>query len=173
MLFWRVLGQAWHVQLTGGVEEPLYLPAKGRTPARILYTRDYFRSALHEIAHWCIAGARRRRERDYGYWYAPDGRDAAQQRRFLAVEEKPQALELLFCAACGHDFLVSLDNLDGQGAETRTFEEAVLNQAQTWLDQRCLPARARVWIEALSHAYDRPFPDPDLVVRVFRRLADC
>lgn len=170
-LFRNVLGGDWQTRLEGGAEEPLYLPAMGEDPARILYTRDYFRSALHEIAHWCIAGERRRRERDYGYWYAPDGRDRDQQRRFLRVEEKSQALELLFCAACGHEFLVSLDNLDGQGSDTATFEETVIARARKWLDGERMPSRAHIWVRALTRHYGRAVPDLDTVTAVFRRLS--
>ena len=47
--------------------------------------------------HWCLAGTRRRQRVDYGYWYAPEGRDEAQQAAFFAVEAAPQALESLFC----------------------------------------------------------------------------
>ena len=36
---------------------------------------------------------------DYGYWYAPDGRNAEQQSAFYSVEVKPQAIEALFCEA--------------------------------------------------------------------------
>ena len=101
-LFRDTFFERHHTVLEGGFEEPVYLagtPVAGE-PARIRYTRDYFRSALHEVAHWCVAGPRRRRLDDYGYWYAPDGRDAAAQAEFLRVEVRPQALEALFCAAC-------------------------------------------------------------------------
>ena len=77
--------------------------------------------ALHEVAHWCVAGPRRRCLDDYGYWYAPDGRDAAAQAEFLRVEVRPQALEALFCAACNHPFRVSLDNLDGDPGDEARF----------------------------------------------------
>ena len=56
------------------------------TPQRTL-------SALHEVAHWCIASAGRRRCRDYGYWYIPPPRDATAQTEFFAVEARVQALE--------------------------------------------------------------------------------
>src|SRR5699024_8041815 len=76
--------------LVGGASEPLYTPWSGKEPAKVYYTRDYFRSALHEIAHWCIAGAQRRQQTDFGYWYAPEGRDAKQQANFEQVEVNPQ-----------------------------------------------------------------------------------
>ena len=73
-LFRATFFHSYATVLEGGADEPVYRPGN---PHRICYTRDYFRSALHEIAHWCVAGPRRRRLDDYGYWYAPDGRDAA------------------------------------------------------------------------------------------------
>src|SRR3546814_12851389 len=69
------------------------------------------RRASDLVAHWCLAGAARRRQDDYGYWYAADGRDLEQQHLFEQVEVKPQALELLFSDVCGLNFCVSVDNL--------------------------------------------------------------
>ena len=117
--------------LEGGFEEPVYLAGTSVAgePARIRYTRDYFRSALHEVAHWCVAGPRRRRLDDYGYWYAPDGRDAAAQAEFLRVEVRPQALEALFCAACNHPFRVSLDTWTA----TRATKPASPPTSRPWL----------------------------------------
>ncbi|MGP4847550.1 elongation factor P hydroxylase, partial [Marinobacter sp. 1Y8] len=81
--------------------EPEYFPAKNNEPARIEFAHGFFASALHEISHWCVAGDARRQLSDFGYWYAPDGRSAAQQQAFERVEIKPQALECLFTLACG------------------------------------------------------------------------
>lgn len=146
-----------HTLLVGGAEEPLYLPAQDKQPARIIYTRDYFRSALHEIAHWCVAGPGRRQLPDFGYWYAADGRDARQQAEFQQVEIRPQALELLFCAAAGHPFRVSLDNLHGEAGESTGFEQAVLDRAR-WLVQIGVTGRAGRWCQVLSNYYrDEPF----------------
>lgn len=142
----------WRTELVGGAEEPRYQPG-GPEPARLHYTRDYFRSALHETAHWCIAGERRRRLPDFGYWYQPDGRDAAAQRAFLQAEEAPQALEWLFCAACGHSFCLSLDNLSGESLDSADFERAVRRRARRWLEQGGLPPRAALWVEALGERY--------------------
>ncbi|KAF0807504.1 hypothetical protein A167_02931 [Alcanivorax sp. S71-1-4] len=148
-LFAQVFLAAYDTRLEGGAAEPVYLPG---APHRILYTRDYFRSALHEVAHWCVAGAERRHREDYGYWYAPDGRDAAQQASFLHVEVAPQALELLFCAACGHDFRVSLDNLNGDAGEAGPFSRAVHREALARLAQMGDQRWAR-WLRALSAHY--------------------
>ncbi|MZR61519.1 elongation factor P hydroxylase [Alcanivorax sp. DP30] len=137
--------------LEGGAAEPVYLPGN---PHRICYTRDYFRSALHEIAHWCVAGAERRLLEDYGYWYAPDGRNAEQQAEFASVEVLPQAYEALFCAACGHDFRVSLDNLNGDGGDEQSFALMVRRRAGALLERQ-LPERVQRWCEALAGFYQR------------------
>ena len=137
--------------LQGGAEEPVYLPAQPGCPARIVYTRDYFRSALHEIAHWCVAGPARRQLPDFGYWYAADGRNTEQQMAFQQVEIRPQALELLFCAAAGHPFRVSLDNLNGEGGDPALFEEAVLTLARRLATAP--PLRAGRWCQQLAQYY--------------------
>lgn len=152
-LFARLFSERWETRLEGGAEEPFYVPSRHGCPATIRYTRDYFRSALHEVAHWCIAGARRRALPDFGYWYQPDGRDGDTQAAFQRVEEKPQALELIFCAACGHPFSVSLDNLSGESTPAAPFENAVWTRAAAWLGQGSLPERAAVWAEALRDHY--------------------
>jgi len=101
----------YHTRLVGGYDEPFYLAFRGDAPAEIRFTRDYERSALHELAHWCVAGQARRMQDDYGYWYAPDGRTNAQQALFFQVEIEPQAIEKHFCAALEIPFDVSIDNL--------------------------------------------------------------
>lgn len=98
-------------RLSGGHADPFYRAPQGTEPAEVQYTLDYERSALHELGHWCIAGAARRKLDDYGYWYEPDGRTDEQQRRFYEVEIRPQAIEKHFCTALGIHFEVSADNL--------------------------------------------------------------
>lgn len=148
-LFSATFSADYRTVLAGGAEEPLYLPGD---PAQIRYTRDYFRSALHEVAHWCVAGPARRGQQDYGYWYRPDGRNTAQQAEFERVERRPQALELLFCAACEHRFSVSLDNLDGAGGAGSRFADAVRDEALMLLE-RGPGGRAGRWIDALAGYY--------------------
>lgn len=156
----------FNTQLQGGYAEPLYQPALDcDTPACIAYSRDYFASALHEVAHWCIAGAQRRLLVDYGYWYAPDGRDSDQQRAFQVVEIKPQALEWIFAKACGYGFKISLDNLNsdsGEVAETRTFQQRVLTQVMHWQVQG-LNSRPRRFFEGLNDEFGRATPLRSLV----------
>jgi elongation factor P hydroxylase len=146
--------------LRGGADEPEYLPGLDGAPAQILFRADYAASALHEVAHWCIAGRRRRQLRDYGYWYQPDGRDAQQQARFMVVEARPQALECLFSAACGLPFLPSLDNLDAPPSadENRAFA-SLIDAACLRYRQRGLPPRAarfRRALERMTFAVDAP-----------------
>ncbi|MEN8207379.1 MAG: elongation factor P hydroxylase [Pseudomonadota bacterium] len=98
-------------RLIGGFSEPYYKAAENGSLAQVQFTRDYERSALHELAHWCIAGKRRRLINDYDYWYVPDGRSDEQQQLFFEVEVRPQAVEKYFCAALALPFEVSVDNL--------------------------------------------------------------
>ena len=150
-LFRATFFPSYATVLEGGGDEPLYRPGN---PHRICYTRDYFRSALHEIAHWCVAGPARRQQEDYGYWYAPDGRNAEQQAEFTRVEVLPQAYEALFCAACGHPFRVSLDNLDGEAGDERDFAMKVHDKALSLLDNG-LSERPRHWCQTLADFYGR------------------
>ena len=50
------LGRRHRTRLLGGAPEPLFEPARAGGDAVIHYTRDYATSALHELAHWCLAG---------------------------------------------------------------------------------------------------------------------
>ena len=146
--------------LVGGGDEPVYLPGttdregggSGAKPHRIVYRADYFASALHEVAHWCLAGRERRQLEDYGYWYAPDGRTPQQQADFEAVEARPQALESLFAESCGTPFHLSADNLDGDPKPSASFARAV-EAARGHLLAGGLPRRARVFREALECHY--------------------
>lgn len=143
-------------RLLGGADEPLYQPALVEGECHALYYRqDYFASALHEASHWCIAGAQRRQQLDFGYWYAPEGRCAKQQLAFEAVERKPQALEWYFSKACDYRFEVSADNLELANAgvhDATAFQHAVLEQALAWR-KAGLPARAAVFYRALCSEF--------------------
>ena len=68
--------------LEGGYNEPFYKPPGDGQTIRIQFTRDYIRSAMHELAHWCIAGKKRRMQDDFGYWYAPTDERRISRRRF-------------------------------------------------------------------------------------------
>jgi hypothetical protein len=145
-----------NTRLCGGADEPLYQPAVKSAACHVLYYRgDFFASALHEVAHWCIAGAQRRQQLDFGYWYNPEGRSADQQRVFEAVECKPQALEWFFSRACAYRFQVSADNPDLASLgmlNSAAFQRVVLEQALAW-QKAGLPARAGVFFAALCREF--------------------
>lgn len=148
-IFDGLFAERLNTVLRGGAEEPLYRPGE---PNLILYREDYFASALHEVAHWCVAGPERRRLPDFGYWYEPDGRTAAQQALFERVEVKPQALEWVFADACGWGFVLSADNVDGGCGPSDGFAEAVAAEKARLLAEG-LPARAGRFCEALKEAF--------------------
>ena len=140
-----------------GDDEPLYLPAdEHRAQHTIIFAHGYFASALHECAHWLIAGEARRQLIDFGYWYEPDGRTAEQQAVFQRVEVKPQALEWILSKATGHPFRVSIDNLNGEEADTEAFKLAVFEQVKTFCENG-LPKRASIFRNALCQFYGTPF----------------
>ena len=141
--------EADNTLLVGGYEEPFYRAPQGVTPARICYRQDYASSALHEVAHWCIAGPARRLIDDYGYWYEPDGRNAEQQQEFEQVEVKPQALEWIFSKTVGITFRVSADNLSSSCTPGTAFPEQVFDQVQAYLADG-LTSRAEAFVNALS-----------------------
>ena len=168
--------ERWNTRLLGGADEPVYRPALTTGACHTLrYRQDFFASALHEVAHWCIAGVQRRRQCDFGYWYAPDGRSAEQQGAFETVEYRPQALEWFFSRACGYRFRVSVDNLsldnrtvddrrmDSQGMDrpaepTPTdFQRRVLEQALHW-QHRSLPHRAALFYAHLCREFGTAVP---------------
>lgn len=139
-------GRAFDVRLIGGAAEPLYLPARDGRPAEIHFTRDYAQSALHELAHWCIAGAQRRALTDYGYWYQPPPRKPMDQARFFAAEVRTQGLEYLLAGVAGVRFHVSVDD---PGRELGGFLECVQAAAADWLG-RGFTARTAAVFAALD-----------------------
>jgi len=155
-VFARCFSERENTSLVGGFDEPLYEPASGEGQMHCLrYREDFFASALHEVAHWCIAGPERRLLTDFGYWYAPDGRSESQQRAFENVEYKPQALEWYFSKACQCRFRLSSDNLDGAGGAipaNDSFKQRVVDQAVQWRREG-LPARGELFFLALCEEY--------------------
>ncbi|WKE64169.1 elongation factor P hydroxylase [Gallaecimonas kandeliae] len=145
-----------NTELVRGDDEPIYLPADGEHPHhRVVFAHGYYASALHEIAHWCLAGDQRRELVDYGYWYCPDGRDNAQQKAFEEVEVKPQAIEWGLCAAAGFRFNVSTDNLNGSAEPDRQgFQQKVHAQVLAYLEHG-FPPRAARFMEVLAEFYGR------------------
>lgn len=148
----------YKVVLIGDANEPLYIPAQTQNSVnRIHYRNDYFSSALHEVAHWCIAGKQRRQKTDYGYWYSPDGRNAEQQQAFEMVETKPQALEYAFSIACGIEFRVSIDNLEALEnlEQQKRFALEVEKQLNDYIDKG-FPPRAHTFLSKLHEFYSTP-----------------
>lgn len=138
-----VLGKL-DTQISGGYPEPFYRAATKGKPAEIQFTYDYVRSALHELAHWCVAGNKRRQQDDYGYWYEADGRSNEQQQLFFQVEVVPQAIEKHFCEAAGISFDISSDNLNTKGLDgIPTFRTAVDAKYQQFAEAG-LPGQAAV-----------------------------
>jgi elongation factor P hydroxylase len=162
LVFARCFAERDNTALAGGYDEPLYKPASKAEQSHCLgYREDFFASALHEVAHWCIAGSNRRLQTDFGYWYTPDGRTEAQQKAFERVEYKPQALEWFFSVACGYPFQVSADNLHGVSDNRdagKAFKLKVIQQANKWRRQG-LPADAAIFFRALNQEFDT---SPDL-----------
>lgn len=154
-LFNQCFSDSYNTRLIKGGEEPEYIPADNQVSYhRIILTRDYVASALHEVAHWCVAGEARRLQQDYGYWYAADGRSEQEQAEFEKVEVKPQALEWLFSIACGMPFRVSADNLNAKLGASEPFELAIVNQARDYC-LRGVNERAEQFIQALFQFYNK------------------
>lgn len=150
--------EKYNIRLIKGLDEPLYLPQDENRPHNELYfANGFFASALHESAHWLIAGLERRKLVDFGYWYAPDGRSAEEQELFQSVEVKPQAMEWILSNAAGFRFRVSIDNLNGSESNTNDFKKTVYQQVKTYCEQG-LSARAETLRHALCRFYGTPLP---------------
>lgn len=167
-VFDRCFAGDFNTRLRGGAAEPIYRPAGDGCAFHLVeFTRDYPASALHEAAHWCLAGPARRELADYGYWYAPDGRSEEQQRLFEQVEVKPQALEWIFARACGLGFRVSADNLASGLGASESFKRAVWQQVRRYCREGLNPRAAR-----LAHALEREFGRPPALREPHYRLAE-
>lgn len=129
--------------------EPQYIASVGHNvPSEILFANGFVGSALHEVAHWCIAGKARRLLDDYGYWYKPDGRNEKEQEEFFEVEAKPQALEWIFSLAIQRLFFVSCDNLKGELGDLDKMRRKVADAAKKYLTAG-LPIRAQFFLDDL------------------------
>ena len=157
-LFDRVFFSKFNTRLLYGFEEPIYLPAdKNCSYNRICSSYDYPASALHEVAHWCIAGSARRKLVDYGYWYEPDGRTPEQQSRFEEAEVKPQALEWIFAVAADLPFRVSADNIGADIGASDAFKNAIADQAKRYCIDG-LSQRSAFFVKALAGRFDVQSP---------------
>ncbi len=156
-IFNNCFSEAYSTRLVKGDDEPIYLPRNEERPYHAIYfANGFFSSALHECAHWLIAGDARRQLEDFGYWYVPDGRSSDEQNRFLQVEVKPQAIEWILSMAAGFPFRISVDNLNGDAPiETTSFKEAVYEQVLEYCTQG-LSKRAECLYNALCEFYGNP-----------------
>ena len=151
-IFNQLFERSENTLLRMGADEPFYRAAKEGENAIIFAREDYFSSALHEIAHWTIAGKERRNMDDFGYWYEPEGRSEQQQQKFEQLEIKPQAVEWLFSLACNHPFHFSADNLSQAIDASESFKHAVRAQAIDYLTAS-LPKRAQLFFEQLKRHF--------------------
>lgn len=152
-LFNRLFLHTLNTELVAGDGEPIYLPANAAYPHnRIVFAHGFFASALHEIAHWCVAGQERRRLEDFGYWYKPDGRSVLEQREFERVEQRPQAYEWILSASAGKRFHFSADNLNSGVGPSHAFKQAVAATARQTLKQG-MNDRLSALSEALREHY--------------------
>ena len=157
-LFEQTFFNQYQTRLVKGQAEPIYLPAtQNCNYHQVVFAHGYYSSALHEIAHWCLAGQARRLLEDYGYWYLPDGRDHQQQKQFEQVEIKPQAIEWAFCVAANKSFNVPADNLNGCEPDISKFRLSVYQQVNIYL-QKGFPERAQKFIEVLANYYQVSIP---------------
>ncbi|WP_261817461.1 elongation factor P hydroxylase [Vibrio gallicus] len=149
--------ELYQTRLVSGDDEPIYLPADQTYAChRIIFAHGYYASALHEIAHWCVAGPKRRELEDFGYWYEPDGRDQQTQSEFERVEIRPQAYEWILARSAGFRFQVSCDNLNGDFEPDRVTFTAKVRQEVIKILQSGLPKRVQMLSNALRHFYDVP-----------------
>ncbi len=140
-------------ELVRGDDEPIYLPKDNEHALnRIIFAHGFFASALHEIAHWCVAGQERRKLEDFGYWYQPDGRSAERQAEFERVEIKPQALEWIFSVSANVPFEFSADNLEARLGASPSFKTNVQKQVLDYL-AKGLPKDAAIWSNRLIKHY--------------------
>lgn len=144
----------YNTKLELGEDEPIYLPADNITPYhRIIFARGFYASALHEIAHWCVAGPKRRLLEDFGYWYEPDGRTEQVQAEFEKVEIRPQAYEWILSMSAGFPFTVSCDNLNGDFEPDRLAFMDKVHKEVASIFQHGLPPRVKMLSDALRDHY--------------------
>ena len=145
-LFDQLFLKDHQTRLVGGFDEPFYRSPRPGRGGEIRFRENFAASALHEVAHWCIAGRRRREQDDFGYWYEAD-RDEVAQDTFEQLEVGVQGLEWVLCVAAGVPFRVSVDNfrVDNRDRLRKRVRQAVLDRIASGL-----PPRARTFADALA-----------------------
>lgn len=147
----------YNTKLELGGDEPIYLPADEKIPHhRIIFARGFYASGMHEIAHWCVAGPKRRLLEDFGYWYEPDGRTEQVQAEFEKVEIRPQAYEWILSQSAGFPFTVSCDNLNGDFEPDRLAFMAKVHAEVMSILATGLPPRVKMLSDALRDFYSTP-----------------
>jgi len=152
LIFNQLFAETENTVLISGADEPFYQASTKDNKAKIHSRADYLSSALHEMAHWIIAGDKRRQLDDFGYWYESEGRTLDQQSQFEKVEVKPQAIEWLLSLACNQPFNFSADNLSQELEASVQFKQAVYQQAKDYLENG-LPQRAEDLFKELKHSF--------------------
>ncbi len=144
----------YNTKLELGGDEPIYLPADEKIPHhRIIFARGFYASGMHEIAHWCVAGPKRRLLEDFGYWYEPDGRTEQVQAEFEKVEIRPQAYEWILSQSAGFPFTVSCDNLNGDFEPDRLAFMAKVHSEVGKIFEQGIPLRVKMLSDALRAYY--------------------
>lgn len=138
-----------NIAIIGGADEPYYQAPKAEAKSKIFFKENYPRSLLHEMAHYCLAGQKRRKLDDYGYWYTECGRTSEEQELFQLVEARPQSLEKAMCEAIGIHFSPSLDDFS-----SRPISEVFLKDLEAHYKEMLTnpPPTARIVLEALMLA---------------------
>ncbi len=161
-IFNRTFYEDFNTRLELGGDEPIYLPAdQEKDYHRIVFARGYYASAMHEIAHWMVAGPERRLKEDFGYWYEPDGRTEAVQAEFERVELRPQAYEWILSKSAGFPFTVSCDNLHGDFEPDRLSFMSTVHKEVLEILESGLSPRMRSLSDALRHFYKTDSLHPD------------
>ncbi|EPQ9983507.1 elongation factor P hydroxylase [Vibrio vulnificus] len=166
-IFNQTFSESFNTKLELGGDEPIYLPADTSVPYhRIIFARGFYASALHEIAHWCVAGPERRLLEDFGYWYEPDGRTAEVQAKFEKVEIRPQAYEWILALSAGFPFNVSCDNLHGDFEPDRLGFMQKVHQEVMSIFEAGFPPRVKMLSDALRNFYQvKPLEVGDFIVK--------
>ncbi|MDR9825975.1 elongation factor P hydroxylase [Vibrio sp. FNV 38] len=164
-IFNQTFYQEYNTCLELGGDEPVYLPAESENDHhRIVFARGFYASALHEIAHWCVAGPRRRLLEDFGYWYEPDGRTAEVQAEFEKMEIRPQAYEWILATSAGFPFNVSCDNLHGEFEPDRIAFMTMVHREVLAIFEQGIPPRVAALSNALCEFYGTPMLKPEMFV---------
>ena len=92
-LFEQQFFDRFNTRLEAGASEPVYLPASGDCAwHRLCFREDYISSALHETAHWCIAGLERLKLEDFASLFFHNNKNNTSYREL----ENPHIHQVFF-----------------------------------------------------------------------------